>query len=73
MSPNDQLGEAASIPNKLVPVTTDKDRILWDGNHATLEGILHEIGRFFKRTGLFQLLTSVQAPRRSAERRCHCH
>ena len=40
----------------LHPVDTDKSPIEWDGNVATLAGILHEIERFYKRKNLFQML-----------------
>ena len=40
--------------NFLKPVYTDQSPILWDGNDATIEGTLYEVGRFFKRNGLFQ-------------------
>ena len=40
--------------NILKPVYTDRSQIIWDGNDATIEGTLHEVGRFYKRRGLFQ-------------------
>ena len=45
----------------LIPVTTDGTKLLWDGNAATILGLLYEIKRFFTRSGLFQMLISVRA------------
>ena len=38
----------------LIPVYLDKTPILWDGNDAHIEGLLFDVGRYYKRTGLFQ-------------------
>ena len=41
--------------DKLVPVTSDGTPIIWtDDNDAHIEGLLHEVGKFYKRTGRFQ-------------------
>jgi hypothetical protein len=41
--------------DKLVPVTSDGNPIIWtDDNDAHIEGLLHEVGKFYKRTGRFQ-------------------
>ena len=40
--------------NILVPVDTDKNPLLWDGNDAHIEGLLIECGKYYKRVGLFQ-------------------
>ena len=38
-----------------VPTTTDGTPIRWIGdNDATIDGTLYEVGRFYKRSGLFQ-------------------
>ena len=47
--------------NYLVPVTTDKEPIIFEDNDATIEGILFEVGRFYKRNGLFQTLFKHRA------------
>ena len=40
----------------LIPVTTDKTALVWDGNDATINGLLYECGQYYKRKGLFQPL-----------------
>ena len=40
----------------LIPVTTDKTALVWDGNDATINGLLYECGQYYKRKGLFQQL-----------------
>ena len=45
----------------LIPVTTDGTKLLWDGNAATILGLLFEVKRFFTRSGLFQMLISARA------------
>ena len=40
----------------LMPVTTDKTALIWDGNDATIKGLLYECGQYYKRKGLFQPL-----------------
>ena len=47
--------------NYLVPVTTDQEPIIFEDNDATIEGILYEVGRFYKRNGLFQMLFKHRA------------
>ena len=47
--------------NHLVPVTIDKEPIIFEDNDATIEGILYEVGRFYKRNGLFQMLFKHRA------------
>ena len=53
----------ASTTNPLVPTYSDKNPIIWDGNNAHIAGTLYEVGKFYKRTGLFQLLLKLQALR----------
>ena len=53
----DELGERAlsQHTDKLIPVFTDGTPILWeDDNDAHILGNLYEVGRYYKRTGLFQ-------------------
>ena len=50
----------AEYTDPLVPLHSDKTPINWDGNYAHIEGLLHEVGRYYKRTGRFQLLLKVK-------------
>ena len=45
----------------LVPIYTDKTPIQWDGNPAHIAGCLYDVGKFFKRTGLFQMFLKHRA------------
>jgi hypothetical protein len=48
--------------DKLVPVTSDGNPIIWtDDNDAHIEGLLHEVGKFYKRTGRFQTFFKQRA------------
>ena len=47
--------------NSNVPVDPDMEKIVWDGNRATLAGALHRYGRFLKRKGLFRALLQHRA------------
>ena len=38
----------------LVPLDTDKQPIIWDGNDATMDGLLYEIGLYVVRKQLFR-------------------
>ena len=49
----------------IIPVTTDNNKLEWDGNPATIAGMLYAVERFFTRVGLFQ---SSQRPRRAGGR-----
>ena len=40
----------------LIPVTSDKSALSWDGNDATINGLLYECVQYYKRKGLFQPL-----------------
>lgn len=42
--------------NSNIPQDIDGNPIRWDSNPATIEGVLHEAGKFYKRKGLFQPL-----------------
>ena len=52
----------------IIPVTTDGTKLLWDGNAATILGLLYETKRFFTRSGLFEMLISVRAVSLSNQR-----
>ena len=45
----------------IIPVTTDNSKLEWDGNPATIAGMLYEVERFYTRVGLFQVLISDRA------------
>ena len=45
-----------SESNIYIPVSTDKAKLEWDGNDATILGLLFETGRYYRRKGLFQPL-----------------
>ena len=47
--------------NNLIPVSSDKIVLVWDGNFATIDGMVFECGRHYKRTGLFQPLIKNRA------------
>ena len=47
--------------NILIPVSTDKSALSWDGNDATILGMLYETGRYYRRKGLFQTLFENRA------------
>ena len=44
-----------------IPVTADKLPLIWDGNDATILGLLFEVGRFYKNKGMFQQLLRHRA------------
>ena len=44
-----------------IPVSTDKQLLLWDDNDATILGLLFEVGKHYKKTGLFQPLFNNRA------------
>ena len=58
---DDATLSTANISDILVPTFTDKTPIIWDGNNAHIAGMLHEVGKYYKRTGLFQLLLKHRA------------
>ena len=59
-SDNNDLGPAP-INSVLIPVSTDKSTLSWDGNDATILGLLYETGRYYKNKGLFQTLLRDRA------------
>ena len=55
---NDRSTLSTSI---LIPVSSDKTPLSWDGNDATLLGLLHEVGRHYRNKGFFQTLLRDRA------------
>ena len=53
---NDTLSNNTNTSSILIPVTADKSVLSWDGNDATINGLLYECGQYYKRKGLFQPL-----------------
>ena len=49
-------GTLSNNTNILVPVSSDKTPLEWDGNDATILGLLFETGRYYRSKGLFQPL-----------------
>ena len=47
MTISDDLSDRSTLPesNIFIPVSTDKARLEWDGNDATILGLLYETGR----------------------------
>ena len=58
---NDSRTLSSSSDSFIIPVTTDNNKLEWDGNPATISGMLFEVERFFTRVGLFQVLISDRA------------
>ena len=58
MTISDDSSDRITLPesNILIPVSTDKSKLEWDGNDATILGLLYETGRYYRRKGLFQTL-----------------
>ena len=58
MTISDDPSDRSVLPesNILIPVSTDKSKLEWDGKNATILGLLYETGRYFRRKGLFQTL-----------------
>jgi hypothetical protein len=63
MTINDDSSDRSTLPesNIFIPVSTDKSRLEWDGNDATILGLLYETGRYYRRKGLFQPLLQDRA------------
>ena len=51
----------ADNTDPFIPKYTDGTPIQWDGNYAHIDGALYETGRYYKRTGLFQLFFKHRA------------
>ena len=59
---NDVNDRTLSTNNSiLIPVSTDKVPILWDGNDANILGLLYETGRYYTNKGIFQTLLRDRA------------
>ena len=45
MTISDDSSDRITLPesNILIPVSTDKSKLEWDGNDATILGLLHEV------------------------------
>ena len=61
MSAFDDSKDNKHTSDILVPTDLSGDPIKYDGNVATLAGILYEVGQYCKRNGLFQLLLQHHA------------
>jgi hypothetical protein len=63
MSPADDERSTLSTINAdtMIPVYTDGTQILWDGNDATIAGLLYELSKYFKKVGRFQQLVKNRA------------
>ena len=59
-----QSDSTTAEPDRNTPVTLDGDPVIWDGNHATLKGILEEVKLFYVGLGLPDLKVSM--PKASA-------
>ena len=57
--------ERSTLSNNSVhsvfPCTPDKVPLVWDDNDATINGMLHELGRFLIRTGKHKVLLKYRA------------
>ena len=58
---NDRSTLSTTTTSVYTPVTIDKQPLTWDGNDASILGLLYEIGRYFKAKGLFQTLLKYRA------------
>ena len=61
MSANDENDRSTLSANILIPVSSDKTPLEWDGNDATILGLLYETGRYYRNKGLFQPLFQHRA------------
>ena len=54
-SPDDDSTLSDTIIDKLAPTTADGTPLVWSSdNEAHLDGLIFEVGKFYKRKGLFQ-------------------
>ena len=67
-----ELDTLSTNANILIPVSSDKSALLWDGNPATILGLLFEVKRYYKRKGLFQTLFTHRAAPVSVGRQAVC-
>ena len=65
MSTTDDFDTTASSRSAttdiLIPLDPDKEPIIWDGNDAHIEGLLFEVGKYYRRVGIFQPLLKDHA------------
>ena len=61
MAADDTTLSTADNSDPFIPKYTDGTPIQWDGNYAHIDGALYETGRYYKRTGLFQLFFKHRA------------
>ena len=59
--PNTLSNTADTTVNPFIPSDTDGNPIKWDGNDASIEGILYEIKSAYERGNLFQPLFKHRA------------
>ena len=51
----------STITGTMIPVSTDKTPLVWDGNDANILGLLYEVDRYYTNKGLFQTLIRDRA------------
>ena len=62
MSANDVNAHSlASSGSILIPVSSDKAPLSWNGNDAVILGLLYEVSRYYRNKGLFQMLFQHRA------------
>ena len=61
MSTFDDSNDTNTISDILVPVDISGEPIKYNGNIATLAGIVYEVGQYAKRTGVLQLFLEHRA------------
>ena len=49
--PTSETSTLSTPISSFIPSYTDGSVIIWDGNPAHLEGLLYEVGKFFRRSG----------------------
>ena len=59
--PTSETSTLSTPISSFIPSYTDGSVIIWDGNPAHLEGLLYEVGKFFRRSGYFQYLFEHRA------------
>ena len=51
----------STITGTMIPVSTDKTPLVWDGNDANILGLLYEVDSYYTNKGLFQTLIRDRA------------
>ena len=59
--PTSETSTLSTPISSFIPSYTDGSVIIWNGNPAHLEGLLYEVGKFFRRSGYFQYLFEHRA------------